>query len=143
VRTFECLARSVSERLVRRDGYAAPDDYEAVLAPLYGLLYRTAQWRWASQGARLGKALIRSMEGAGGRESRLESGMRAMARVVETLGIEADHVLFGHLHHTADVTTQRGIRLVNSGTWRGSFDVAGCVLVRREGPPELSYPLGG
>ena len=44
VRTFECLGRAVSERLVRRGGYSTPDDYEAVLAPLYRLFYRIAQW---------------------------------------------------------------------------------------------------
>ena len=64
VRTFECLGRAVSERLVRRDGYAAPDDYEAVLAPLYRLFYRIAQWGWAWHGVRVGKSLIRRLEGA-------------------------------------------------------------------------------
>jgi UDP-2,3-diacylglucosamine pyrophosphatase LpxH len=143
IRTFECLARAISERLVRRDGYAAPDDYETVLAPLYRLFHRIAQWRWAWHGVRLGKAVIRRAEGAENRQARLEPGMRAMARVVETLGISADHVLFGHLHHPAEWSTQSGIRLVNTGTWRGANPVAACVLVRSEGPPELSYPLAG
>jgi hypothetical protein len=143
VRTFECLGRAVSERFVRRAGYATPDDYEAVLAPLYRLLYRTAQWRWAWQGVRLGKAIIRRVERSEDRRSRLEPGMQAMARVVETLGIEADHVLFGHLHHPGESSTRSGMRLVNTGTWRGSNAVAACALVRSEGPPELSHPLGG
>jgi UDP-2,3-diacylglucosamine pyrophosphatase LpxH len=141
VRTFECLARAVSERLVRRDGYAAPDDYEAVLAPIYRLFYRTAQWRWAWQGVRLGKAVIRGVERGDSRQSRFEPGMRAMAQVVETLGIAAHHVLFGHLHHPGEWTTDGGTRLLNTGTWRGQDAVAACVLVRHEGPPELSYPL--
>ena len=63
VRTFECLGRAVSERLVRRGGYSTPDDYEAVLAPLYRLFYRIAQWPRAWQGARLGKAVIRRVGG--------------------------------------------------------------------------------
>ncbi len=142
VRTFECFARAVSERIVRRVGYATPEDYEAVLAPLYRLFYRTAQWSWAWPGVRLGKAVIRGVERADARQSRFEPGMRAMARVVETLGIEADHVLFGHLHHPGEWTTDGGTRLLNTGTWRGQNADAACVLVRDELPPELSYPLG-
>ena len=142
LRTFECLAGAVSERLVRREGYAAPDDYEAVLAPLYRLFYRTAQWRWAWQGVRLGKAVIRRVEGRDRRRSRLLPGMRAMARVVETLRVEAEHVLFGHLHEPGDWTSHDGTRLVNTGTWRGPDAVAACALVRSDGPPELSHPLG-
>jgi UDP-2,3-diacylglucosamine pyrophosphatase LpxH len=143
VRTFECFGRAVSERLVRRGGYSAPDDYEAVLAPLYRLFYRVAQWPWAWHGVRVGKALIRTVEGAERRRSRLEPGMRVMARVVETLGIDADHILFGHLHHPGEWSTRGGVRLVNTGTWRGPNAVAASVLVRSDGPPELSYPLNG
>jgi predicted phosphodiesterase len=143
VRTFECLARAVSERVVRRDGYAAPDDYEAVLAPLYRLFYRAAQWSWAWQGVRLGKALVRRAEGGDRRPARFEPGMRAMARVVECLGIEADHVVFGHLHCPGEWRSDGGTRLVNTGTWRASYAAAAYVLVRSEGPPELSLPLTG
>ena len=143
VRTFECLGRAVSQRLVRRHGYSAPDDYESVLAPLYRLFYQLAQWRWAWHGARLGKAVIRRVEGPASRQARLGPGMRAMARVVETLGIQADHVLFGHLHHPGEWSTPGGTRLVNTGTWRGPNTAAACVLVRSDGPPELSYPLDG
>lgn len=142
-RTFECLARAVSERIVRRGGYATPDDYEAVLAPLYRLFYRTAQWSWAWQAVRLGKAFLRGVEGADARGSRFMPGMRAMARVLETLGIEADHVLFGHLHHPGDWTADGGTRLLNTGTWRGPNAAAACGLVRAAGPPELSFPLRG
>ena len=141
VRTFECLGRAVSERLVRRGGYSAPDDYEAVLAPLYRLFHRVAQWSWAWNGVRLGKALVRRVEGPERRGSRSEPGMRAMARVVETLGIRADHVLFGHLHHPGEWSTPAGVRLVNTGTWRGENAVAASVVVRDGAPPELSYPL--
>jgi UDP-2,3-diacylglucosamine pyrophosphatase LpxH len=143
IRTFECFARAVSERIVRREGYATPDDYEAVLAPLYRLFYRAAQWSWAWRAVRLGKAVVRRVEGADAREARSMPGMRAMARVVETLGVEADHVLFGHLHQPGEWITHSGTRLVNTGTWRGRNAVAACVLVRGEGRPELSYPLAG
>ena len=143
VRTLECLGRAVSERLVRRGGYSTPADYEAVLAPLYRLFYRVAQWAWAWHGVRLGKALIRRVESPERRRSRLEPGMRAMANVVETLGIGADYVLFGHLHHPGEWSTRDGVRLVNTGTWRGANAVAASVLVRSEGPPELTYPLSG
>jgi hypothetical protein len=143
VRTFECLGRAVSERLVRRGGYSTPEDYEAVLAPLYRLFYRVAQWAWAWHGVRLGKALIRSVESPERRRSRLEPGMRAMASVVEALGIGANYVLFGHLHHPGEWSTRDGVRLVNTGTWRGANAVAASVLVRSEGPPELNYPLSG
>jgi predicted phosphodiesterase len=143
IQTFECLGRAMSERLVRRGGYSVPEDYEAVLAPLYRLFYRVAQWSWAWHGVRLGKELIRSVEGPERRRSHLEPGMRAMGRVVESLGIEADYVLFGHLHHPGEWSTCEGVRLVNTGTWRGPNTVAALALVRGEGPPELSYPLNG
>ena len=66
-----------------------------------------------------------------------------MAHVVETLGIGADYVLFGHLHHPGEWSSRDGVRLVNTGTWRGANAVAATVLVRSEGPPELIYPLSG
>jgi UDP-2,3-diacylglucosamine pyrophosphatase LpxH len=140
VRTFECFARAVSERIVLRGVYATPEDYEAVLAPLYRLFYRTAQWSWAWQAVRLGKAVLRRVEGTEARESRFVPGMRAMAHVIETLGVEADHILFGHLHQPGEWTTH-GTRLMNTGTWRGPDAVAGCALVRDVGPPELIHPL--
>lgn len=141
LRTFECFARAVSERVVLGGVYATPEDYEAVLAPLYRLFYRVAQWSWAWQAVRLGKAVLRRFEGAEARESRFMPGMRAMAHVVETLGVEADHVLFGHLHQPGEWTSHGGTRLLNTGTWRGLDEVAACALVREAGPPELSHPL--
>jgi predicted phosphodiesterase len=143
VRTFECLARAVSERLVPHDGYSAPDDYEAVLAPLYRLFYRVAQWTWAWHGVHFGKRVIRRVEGPERRRARVMPGMRAMACVVESLGIKADHVVFGHLHHPAEWSTDSGVRLVNTGTWRATDAVAACVHVRSQGAPELTYPLDG
>ena len=64
VRTFECLARALVERVTRtpKNGYTTPDDYEAVLAPVYNAIYRVAQSRRARHAARLGKAAVRWWE---------------------------------------------------------------------------------
>ena len=114
-----------------------------MLAPLYRLFYRVAQWSWAWQAVRLGKAVLRRCEGAERARSRFMPGMRAMAHVVETLGIEADHVLFGHLHHPGEWTTHGGTRLVNTGTWRGPNAVAASVLVRERGSSGAELPARG
>jgi len=52
-------------------------------------------------------------------------GLLPFARVLERLGVEADHVLFGHTHRTGPLpgdplgpwTTPEGIRLTNTGSW--------------------------
>lgn len=53
------------------------------------------------------------------------SGLRAMGRVVEGMGVRADHVLFGHTHRsgpwpgddTAEWRTAADTRLWNTGSW--------------------------
>ena len=52
------------------------------------------------------------------------SGLRSMAEVVRRLGIEADHVVFGHTHRSGPLedeaegwTTPEGTRLHNCGSW--------------------------
>jgi hypothetical protein len=53
------------------------------------------------------------------------AGLRAMAEVVDSLDIDARHVLFGHTHRPgplwrddpAEWTTPRGTRLWNTGSW--------------------------
>jgi predicted phosphodiesterase len=53
------------------------------------------------------------------------SSLRAMSEVVDRLGIEADHVIFGHTHRAgplpgddpAEWLAPGGIRLHNSGSW--------------------------
>jgi predicted phosphodiesterase len=53
------------------------------------------------------------------------SGLRAMARVTEGLGVRAEHVIFGHTHRSgpwpgddpAEWRTPAGTRLWNSGSW--------------------------
>jgi hypothetical protein len=90
------------------------------------------------------------------------NGLQAMSEVVRRLGIEAEHVLFGHTHRAGplpddDVTewrTPTGARLHNSGTWvhEGGF-LAGAgpespywpgsaLVVGESGPPELLRLLG-
>ena len=89
VLTFECLARRVAEVLTRepRDGYREPDDYEAVLRPVYRAIYRVAQSRRARSAALGAKALVRWWETlAGYRGPRRRPGLGAMAQVVDSLG---------------------------------------------------------
>jgi predicted phosphodiesterase len=196
VPTFECLASAISERLIRarEDGFQAPDDYEAVLAPLYGLLFRVAQSRRI---ANAGKALVREWERLGGYRGpqggarralgrlvvpaalkvldlvglgafRHDSsptdlrrpGLAAMAEVADRLRIEADYLLFGHLHRPGPLDgdaqgwkTGSGTRLMNTGSWvyepaylgaaptDSPYWPGSCVFLRDDGPPELRHLL--
>jgi hypothetical protein len=179
VATFECLAGAISRRLVRTpaDGFRAPGDYEAVLAPLYRLLFRIAQSRRL---ANAGKALVREWERLGGYRgpqgkarrglgrvvvpAALKAadllglgafrdnsptdlrrpGLEAMAQVADCLRIDADHLLFGHLHRPGPLegdaqgwTTRRGTQRAtpaDSPYWPGS-----CAFVSDDGPPELRH----
>jgi len=85
------------------------------------------------------------------------NSLEAMSQVVERLGIEAEHVIFGHSHRTGplasdDITewrTPSGAWLYNSGSWvhEPSFTGAagasspyfpgGAYVVGDEGPPGL------
>jgi hypothetical protein len=164
VLTFECAARMVSQRLVRTPGagYRAPPDYEAVLSPLYSLLFALAQSASARVPMNAGKALVRRSESAAGERGRKRggTGIRAMAEVVERLGVDARYVLFGHLHSpgpppgdAASWRTASGTQLVNTGSWvyepgylgetpAESPDWPGtCAFVRSAGPPELRSVL--
>jgi hypothetical protein len=163
VLTFECLARRVVEIVTRepRYGYREPDDYEAVLEPVYRAIQRVAQSRRVRSAARSAKALIRWWETlAGYRGPRRRPGLGAMAQVVDRLGIEAAYVVFGHLHRAgpfesdrAGWTTSRGVRLVNSGSWvyepaylhpasPGSDHWPGtCVVLGPDGPPQVERLL--
>ncbi len=124
------------------------------------------------QGRVLGSAVIpaalRGMELAGlGRFSRDFSvaeigraGVVGMHTVIESLGVEADHVVFGHIHRrgatTADASDadapewrRNGVTLHNTGNWvytdgllgragpRSPFWPGTAVLVPESGPPEL------
>ena len=52
------------------------------------------------------------------------AGLRAMAEVVDRLGIQADYAIFGHTHRAGPLNgesdewrSEAGVRLVNSGSW--------------------------
>jgi predicted phosphodiesterase len=165
VATFECLARRATETLLRepRNGYRTPDDYEAVLEPLYRAIYRVAQSQRARVLARSAKAVVRWGEGlAGYRGPHRRPGLHAMAQVVEHLAIEAGSVIFGHLHRPGPAgagdpgwRTTTGVQLVNCGSWvyepaylgaipaDSPYRPGTCVLVAGDGPPELRGLLNG
>jgi UDP-2,3-diacylglucosamine pyrophosphatase LpxH len=84
------------------------------------------------------------------------AGLRAMADVVASLGIEARHVIFGHTHRAGPLPGEvegwwlrGGTRLTNTGSWlyepafapkqdgRNPYWPGHVVYVRDEGPPEL------
>jgi hypothetical protein len=100
-------------------------------------------------------------------EALRDAGLAAMGDVVRRLGIEADHVLFGHTHRAGplrheDVSLWRsgpdgGPRLYNGGCWidepvfaRGGPDspywAGRAIVVDPEGPPRVERvvtDLGG
>jgi UDP-2,3-diacylglucosamine pyrophosphatase LpxH len=70
------------------------------------------------------------------------AGVPAMARVVERLGIEADFVLFGHVHRRGPIDGERwpadnGTRYINTGSW-----LYEPLLVDRATPPHGYWPGG-
>jgi predicted phosphodiesterase len=153
--TLECVMAAVTGLARRRPAMRAASerDYEAVLAPAYGLYYRVAQRPRLHAFADAGKALVRRVEsglgtrgpvsdgGAGGRGiARLRigggrlgpvpgelrrPGLLTFALVLERLGIEADHVLFGHTHRAGPLPgdpasfwrCRGGTALWNTGSW--------------------------
>ena len=147
VRTFECLARAVVERLKRvpKGGYSAPDDYETVLAPVYAAIYRVAQSPRARHVARMGKAGVRSWERLNGyRGERRRPGVNAMTRVVQQLDIDAAYVLFGHLHRAGMWRVAGGTTLLNTGSWIAadtSSEPGTCTFIHTEGSPETRQLL--
>ena len=130
------------------------------------------------QGRVLGSALIpatlRGLERAGlgsfGRDfSTAEigrAGVAAMHVVIERLGIDAEHVIFGHIHRRGSlgiddgrgagdpIWTSNGTTLHNTGNWmyvegllgravpQSPFWPGSMVIVPDEGPPELVELLG-
>ncbi len=147
VRTFECLAAAAVAKLTRapRHGYRAPEDYEAVLTPVYRAIYRVGQSRRARNAAVAGKAVVRRWERLNGyRGPRPRAGVSAMAEVVGRLGIDADYVLFGHLHRPGSWQIAGGTTLFNTGCWVDAADSerpGTYVLAREKGAPELRQLL--
>jgi UDP-2,3-diacylglucosamine pyrophosphatase LpxH len=144
--TFECLACAAVARAKRVRGFCKPDDYEAVVRPVYRLIYRIAQARRGRRAARTAKAAVRWSErrvGVRSHASRALPGVEAMAEVARRLRIDAEHVIFGHLHHPGRWEDATGPALMNAGSW---FAEPGhrnrtCVLVREEGAPELKQVI--
>ena len=135
-------------------GPLAPPDYEAVLSPSYDAFFALAQRPRLHALADAGKLLVRAIErrlgmrggvalserarparlalrlGGGGRLGAAPGelgrpGLLPIARVLENLGVEADHVLFGHTHRTGPTPgdpqarwlTPGGTALWNTGSW--------------------------
>jgi UDP-2,3-diacylglucosamine pyrophosphatase LpxH len=92
------------------------------------------------------------------------AGLRAFGEVASRLGIEADHVVFGHTHRPGPLpgddpgewATPGGARLWNAGNWfhepvfldpdrpgDSPYHPGAMVLVRDEGPPEVRRLLEG
>lgn len=94
-------------------------------------------------------------------EALRRSGLRGMAEVVERLGVDARHVVFGHTHRSgpwphddaAEWLLPGGGRLINTGSWvhepaflgdpprEGPYWPGTCVTVEDEGPPRLERLL--
>jgi calcineurin-like phosphoesterase family protein len=84
------------------------------------------------------------------------AGLRAMGETLRRLGVESEHVVFGHTHRAGPLPhddpaewRQAGARLVNSGSWvyepsylradaaRSPYWPGSVVVVEETGPPEL------
>jgi calcineurin-like phosphoesterase family protein len=91
------------------------------------------------------------------------AGLRAMATVVDNLGVDAEHVISGHTHRAGPLPgddehewrTLRGARLWNTGTWfhedaflrageeRNPYFPGTVVRLDDEGPPRIENALAG
>jgi predicted phosphodiesterase len=192
--TIERIAVAISGRVSldggrRWDEVNAPEDYEAVIAPVYAWAHAAAQSgrpsltveggrtvsTWQALRRTRGRALRRralplafpwivraaNALGLGPLRSELtteelrRAGLRAAGAVVERLGIEARHVIFGHTHRAGmiegDVAEEwllpNGARLHNAGSWTFSRAFSSspqspywpgtAVLVEDGAPPRL------
>jgi UDP-2,3-diacylglucosamine pyrophosphatase LpxH len=146
-RTFESRACEVTKRVRRlpRDGFRTPADYEAALAPIYGLIHWSLQAPGVRGAAHGAKALIRRWERPRvDRSARVRPGVAAMNEVVRNLGVDAQHVIFGHLHRPGRWQSDSGPELINSGGWvrdASSESPGNCVFVREQGIPQLAGVL--
>ena len=199
--TFERIAIGAMGRIAGAGaaGPRRPEDYEAVVAPVYAWIHAVAQtaragamngagsaraWRAIASPGGTRRRRLRSRAlaaafplgvaglnraGLGPLRSDLSSdGLRqarlaAMSAVVERLGIDAGHVIFGHTHRAGPLRgdapgewlTPSGTQLVNCGSWvlephmmaratrENPYWPGGCVVVDDEGPPRLVRLLGG
>jgi len=202
VPTFERVFAGAMRRYVVSlpEHDATPDDYEAVLAPLYAWMLALARrsdhavltagggasagaWRTltasdrhrrplrslALGGGYAGAVAALNRLGIGPLERDLSAGalcrgyLTGMSELVRRLGIDADHVLFGHSHrpgpHGRDDAIEwiaaGGVRLHNTGSWvhqphflgadaAGSTQWPGtAILLEPQGPPRLLHLLDG
>jgi predicted phosphodiesterase len=88
-----------------------------------------------------------------------QAGLRAMRELVGRLGVEADHVIFGHIHRRGPLGAEpgwelpSGTRLINTGSWvyapgllgptaHGSaFWPGTVVIIQDDRPPESRHLL--
>jgi hypothetical protein len=180
VPTFERLAIGTVRRVRGEPLPMTPREYEAAVAPVYRAAYAMAQRsrrRWSVAGSQSSVRIWQLLDGRGGRVAAgalgaaiaglnragfgplnadlsaielREAGLRGMRTVIERLGIEADHVIFGHTHRSGPHDRDDGWgALINTGSWiyepaflgrepRASPYWPGHIaLVPDEGPPEL------
>lgn len=187
----EVLGIHAIRRVLGRDSaFAAPDDYEAIMAPLYAFTYQLAHAAvpgersvgsnfsarvWTRLNARRPTLGSRALALAGipaavaalnrlglgpftadlSGSSLRRAGLEAMGEVVRRLGVDAEHVIFGHTHRAGPLPRDGDWdpRLVNTGSWvyEPSLVSGGPespywpgTVVRvpdREGPPEVRNVL--
>ena len=164
-----------------------PAEYEALLRPGYDLMFAIAQRPRLQRHADAAKRLVRGLETSvgsrppqgvrappaprPGRRARLggdrvglapgelrRPGVLPIGRVLERLGVEADHVLFGHTHRTGPLpgdrreqwTTAGGTSLVNTGCWvdeplahegAAAYRPGTMVEIAGSGPPRIHHLL--
>jgi predicted phosphodiesterase len=200
VPTFERLAAGAMGRLVGSvpAPAAEPDDYEAVLAPIYAWIHATAQraapgraaagaggavrvYQLVSGGGRrpIGARVLAGLfplavafvnrAGLGPVRANLagpelrRSALRGIGEAMARLGVDAEHVVFGHSHRAGPLEggddpeewlTASGAALHNAGAWvfedvflRGhgpesGFWPGGAIALDADGPPRLERLLG-
>jgi hypothetical protein len=95
------------------------------------------------------------------REEIRQAGVRAMRELIGRLGIDADHVVFGHTHRRGPLDGEpgwvvpSGTRLINTGSWvyapgllgqsarNSPFWPGTVVIVGDDGPPQARHLLDG
>ncbi|MEI7559921.1 MAG: metallophosphoesterase [Actinomycetes bacterium] len=163
VPTFERLAAGVMAKITGRpaDEAVGPDDYEAVLAPMYAWTYEVAQqvpggmgigahgvstraWKmlaggsgnrpmrkraaavgFASAVGMLNTAKLGPLRADISPEALRRAGIDAAASAVAGLGLDANHILYGHTHRpgplpedsVAEWQIPGGQQLWNTGSW--------------------------
>ena len=179
VPSFERLAIGAVRR-ARSDGLPlTASDYEAAVAPVYGLAYAMAQRsrRRSLAGGQTSVRLWQALNGRSGRATALavgatigalnriglgplkpdlsaielrEAGLRGMRTVIDRLGIDAEHVIFGHTHRSGPHERDEPWGpLINTGSWiyepaflgrepkESPYWPGHVAYVPDEGPPEL------